>query len=225
MRHWNLSEEGKYWHGILCGCEGALVRALWRSVTLKLHKRCCLWGKNFQHDSPLALIKSWFSETKITWKCAYPLWFPQEGRAGSGTGELGWFVETSLSLKHHLHFPFSHMGRLQISGGFGGHQEEGIPGSGSLMLVRPNHCSLHRAVWPGGFSHTSSSSCFVQEMPDSHSTKHEEMPLFPRTRSVLESRMPLKEMGVNRGVGFSFSFYRTKLGLLLLPRSTFWKLK
>lgn len=67
MRHWNLSEEGKSWHAILCGCEGALIRVLWRqssrgrSVTVKLHKGCCLWGKNRQHDySPLELIKSWF---------------------------------------------------------------------------------------------------------------------------------------------------------------------
>lgn len=69
--------------------------------------------------------------TKITWKCAYP----RQGRQwdwGAGT-VCG---DTSVSLKHQLHFLFSHMGRLQTSGGLGGYQEEGIPGSARL-----NACS------------------------------------------------------------------------------------
>lgn len=133
--------------------------------------------------------------------------------------------DTSISVKHHLHFLFSHMGRLQISGGLGGHQEEGIPGSGRLNACSSKALFSAQSCLIQCFSHMSSSSCFVQEMSDSHSTKHEKMPLFLRPVNVLESRTPLKEMGLNREVGFSFSFYRTKLGFLLLPRPAFWKLK
>lgn len=61
----------------------------------------------------------------------------------------------SVSLKHQLGFPFSHMGRLQNPGGLGGHQEEGIPGSGGLDACSSKPlCSVHRAAWSGGFSHT-----------------------------------------------------------------------
>lgn len=131
---------------------------------------------------------------------------------------------TSVSLKHQLGFPFSHMGRLQNPGGLGGHQEEGIPGSGGLDACssKPLFSAQSCLIW---WLQSHRCSCFVQEMPGSHSTKCEEMPLFPRTVSVLESRTPLKKMGFNGGVGFSFSFYSTKLGFLLLPRPVFWKLK
>lgn len=62
-------------------------------------------------------------------------------------------------------------------------------------------------------------------MPGSHSAKHEEMPLFPRTLSVLESGTPLKEMGLNRGVGFSFSFYSTKLGFFASAQTCIFEIK
>lgn len=52
---------------------------------------------------------------------------------------------TSVSLKHQLGFPFS----LQNPGGLGGHQEEGIPGSGGLnaYLSKPLFSAQSCLIW------------------------------------------------------------------------------
>lgn len=200
MRHWNLSEEGKSWHVILCGCEGALMRVLWLSVTMKLHKGCCLWGKNYQPDSPLELIKSWFLKPKSPGN-VHIHYFCQEGRADSGTGELGQFVETPTSAWNITALPiFTHGQTSDLWRAWR------IPGGGNTWLRKVKclfiqttvQCTelpelVDAATWAAAV-------VFVQEMPGSHSSKHEEMPIFPRTLSVLESRTPLKEMGLNRGV-------------------------
>lgn len=147
-------------------------------------------------------------------------------KADHGTGELGQFVETpapasniSCTFLCHTWADFRSLEGLEDA-----RRREFLAQEGE-MLVHPKHWSVRRAAWGGGFSHMGSSSCFVQEMPGSHSAKQEEMPLFPRTVSVQESGTPLKELGLNRGVGFSFPFHSTNLAFLLLPTPAFWKLK
>lgn len=87
---------------VWCGCEGTLIRVLWRAAgadlwlwsstrMLPLRQKLSAWLQPLRADQILV------SETRITWKWAYPLWFCQEGRADDGTGELGQFIGTPVS--------------------------------------------------------------------------------------------------------------------------------
>lgn len=103
------------------------------------------------------------SETKITWKSAYPLWFCPEGRADNG--ELGQFVETPASSSNITALPIFTRGQTSDLPGLEDSRRREYLAQEGEMFVHPNPCSVHRAAWPGGFSHmSSSSSCFVQEM-------------------------------------------------------------
>lgn len=70
--------------GQICDCEAP-------QRMLPLRQKLSAWLQPFRADQILV------SETRITWKWAYPLWFCQEGRADDGTGELGQFVGTPVS--------------------------------------------------------------------------------------------------------------------------------
>lgn len=159
-----------------------MVRVLWSSTSDVASEAKTVSMKPFRADQILV------SETKITWKSAYPLWFCQECRADKWDWGAGAVCrDTSISLKHQLCFPLSPMGRLQISGGLGGYQEEGIPGSGRL-----NACSSKPLV--------SAQSCLIWWLQP-----HEQQQLFHAGGAKAATQLKKRKCPSSQGLRVSWS--------------------